>query len=406
MPRYRYKVVSASGTVTEGEMEAVDRQAVIDGLHQQGGTPIRADPVSDRPGLHLLSGGLVRKHGFGPQAVALMTREMATLLRAGLPVDRALSILMEISKDRNVQLFLEDVLKSIRGGSTLAGALEAHRASLPVFYIGLVRAGEAGGALDAVLWRLADALEHGAALRETIRSAMYYPAFVLFMSLATLAVMFTMVIPEFRPLFEDSGTAMPSSMAAMIAVSDGLREGWWVILLAVVALLVVGRIYSGAPEFKRRRDRWILRLPLIGELVTKIEVARFSRTLGILLAHGVMVLNALSITAEAVANREIGEAIKGLSSKLGSGEGLASPLMETGLFPRLAVQLIRVGEESGQLEPMLLRVAEIYDGEVKHTLQRILSLLVPVMTICIGILVGGIIATMLTAILSTYDISM
>jgi general secretion pathway protein F len=406
MPRYRYKTVSASGTVIEGEMEAVDRQAVIDGLHRQGGTPIRADPIADSSGLRFLPEALTRKHGLGPQALALTTRELATLLRAGLPLDRALSILVEIAKDRSAQALLEDVLKSIRGGSTLANALETHRASLPVYYIGLVRAGEAGGALDGVLWRLSDALEHGVALRETIRSAMYYPAFVLLMSVATLVVMFTMVIPEFRPLFEDNGSRIPSSMAAMIAVSDLLREDWWAILLALLAVLLFARIYAGAPQVKQRRDRWILKLPMIGELVTKIEVARFARTLGVLLAHGVMVLSALSITADAVANREIASAIRGLSSKLGGGEGLAVPLIETGLFPRLAVQLIRVGEESGQLEPMLLRVAEIYDGEVKQTLQRILALLVPVMTICIGILVAGIIGTMLTAILSTYDITM
>ena len=387
-------------------MEAADRQAVIDGLHQQGGTPIRADPISEHVGFHLLPGTFARRRGLNLQSVALMTRELATLLHAGLPIDRALSILVEISKDRNAHAFLEDVLKSIRGGSTLANALEAHRSSLPVYYIGLVRAGEAGGALEAVLARLADTLEHDVGLRETIRSAMYYPAFVLFMSLATLAVMFTMVIPEFKPLFEDNGSTVPASMAAMIAVSDTLRSSWWAILLLVVAVLAATRMYAQGAEFKRSRDRWLLKLPLIGELVTKIEVARFSRTLGILLAHGVMVLSALSITADAVANRRIGEAIKGLASKLGGGEGLAGPIADTGLFPRLAVQLIRVGEESGQLEPMLLRVAEIYDGEVKHTLQRVLSLLVPVMTICIGILVAGIIATMLTAILSTYDISM
>lgn len=406
MPRYRYKAVSASGVVIEGEMEAVDRQAVIDGLHRQGGTPIRAEPIAEHLGLRLLPDGLGRRRGPSPQAVALTTRELATLLRAGLPVDRALSTLVEITQDKSMRVLLEDVLKAIRGGSTLASALEAHKASLPVYYIGLVRAGEAGGALDGVLWRLADTLENATALRESVRSAMYYPAFVLLMSIATLLVMFTMVIPEFRPLFEDSATAMPGSMAVMIAISDALRQDWWMILLVGLGCVVLGRIYLGVPHVKDHRDRWILKLPLFGELVTKIEVARFSRTLGVLLAHGVLVLSALSITAEAVANRRFAAAIRGLSGKLGGGEGLATPLMETGLFPRLAVQLIRVGEESGQLEPMLLRVADIYDGEVKHTLQRILSLLVPVMTICIGILVAAIIATMLTAILSTYEISM
>ena len=236
MPRYRYKAVSASGVVIEGEMEAADRQAVIDGLHRQGGTPIRAEPIAEHLGLRLLPDGLGRRRGPSPQAVALTTRELATLLRAGLPVDRALSTLVEITQDKSMQVLLEDVLKAIRGGSTLASALEAHKASLPVYYIGLVRAGEAGGALDGVLWRLADTLENATALRESVRSAMYYPAFVLLMSIATLLVMFTMVIPEFRPLFEDSATAMPGSMAAMIAISDALRQDWWMILAGGVRM--------------------------------------------------------------------------------------------------------------------------------------------------------------------------
>ena len=406
MPRYKYKVVSASGTIIEGEMEAADRQTVIDGLHRQGGTPIRADLLTDRTGLQFWPAVLVRGHHLSAQAVALITRELSTLLKAGLPIDRALSILVEIAKEKNVRLFLEDVLRSIRGGSTLAGALEAHRASLPVYYIGLVRAGEAGGALGDVLWRLADTLDHGAALRESIRSAMYYPIFVLLMAIVTLVVMFTMVIPEFTPLFEDSGSAIPGSMATLIAASDILRSDWWIILMALGAILVLGRIYSAAPQVRRRHDRWLLKVPLVGELIVKVEVARFARTLGVLLAHGVMVLSALSIAADAAANREIAATIRNLSAKLGGGEGLAGPLAEVQLFPRLAVQLIRVGEESGQLESMLQRVAEIYDGEVKQTLQRMLTLLVPVLTIAIGILVAAIIGTLLTAILSTYDIAL
>jgi general secretion pathway protein F len=392
--------------VIEGEMEAADRQAVIDGLHRQGGTPIRADPVGGRAGLPFLPAALGRKARLGPQAIALTTRELATLLRAGLPVDRALSILVEIARDEAARTFLEAVLKAIRGGSTLAGALEAHRAALPVYYIGLVRAGEAGGALDSVLWRLADVLEHGAALRETIRSAMYYPAFVLLMSVMTLVVMFTMVIPEFKPLFEDNGSAIPGSMAAMIAASDVLRERWWMILLALVAAFLLVRAYLASPQVRRRRDRWVLKLPLVGELATKIEVARFSRTLSVLLAHGVMVLSALSITADAIANREIAASIRGLGTRLKGGEGLSVPLAETGMFPQLAVQLIRVGEESGSLEAMLLRVAEIYDGEVKQALQRMLALMTPIVTICIGAMVAAIVGTMLTAILSTYEITM
>jgi general secretion pathway protein F len=349
---------------------------------------------------------LSRKRKLRPDSVVLTTRELATLLRAGMPIDRALAILADIAKDGPLRAFLDGLLKSVRGGSTLADALEPHKPSLPPYYIGLVRAGEAGGALESVLFRLAESLERAQSLRETIRSAMYYPAFVLAMSVLTLVVLFALVIPEFRPLFEDSATGIPASMAAVLAFSDALRDYWWAIALATLAIVFAVQQHNRGVEGRRRRDRFILRLPLVGELVTKLEVARFSRTLGTLLANGVMVLNALSITAETISNRQLAEAIGSLAVRLKRGEGLSLPLMETGLFPRLAVQLIQVGEESGQLEAMLLRVADIYDEEVKRTIQRLLALLVPVMTICIGILVAGIIATMLTAILSTYELSL
>lgn len=405
MPRFKYKAVSATGEILEGEIEAADRQAVIDGLHNQGSTPIRADQVIGRPVRPLAGIGLPSRRKLDPGSIVLMTRELATLLRAGLPIDRALSMLAEIAKEGRLRDFLEDVLKSVRAGSTLADALEPHKHSLPAYYIGLVRAGEAGGALESVLSRLAEGLERAQSLREAIRSAMYYPAFVLAMSVLTLVVLFTLVIPEFRPLFEDSAADMPGSMAAVIALSDGLRDYWWVIALAIIALVLAVQQHNRSPTGRRRRDRLILRLPLLGDLVTKVEVARFARTLGTLLANGVTVLSALSITAETVSNRELAGAIGGLAGRLKQGEGLSRPLMELGAFPPLAVQLIQVGEESGQIETMLLRVADIYDEEVKRTIQRLLALLVPVMTICIGILVAGIIATMLTAILSTYELS-
>ena len=405
MPRYRYKAVTSAGEIVEGVIDATDRQAVVDRLHAHGSTPIRAEE-SAGGSIRSLSLFRRRRRRLDPTTVMHATRELATLLGAGLTVDRALSVLGGVSDDDAVRDFLDNVLKSVRGGETLADALTPHKESLPAYYIGLVRAGEAGGALESVMARLADALERAQALRESVRSAMYYPAFVLIMSVLTLAVLFTLVIPEFRPLFEDSEHPIPTSMAAILAISDGLKAYWWAIAVALFAIILAIRQYLATAEGRRRIDRRILRTPLAGDLITKLEVARFSRTFGTLLANGVMVLNALSITAEAISNRSIAEAITDLANRLKRGEGLAVPLTETGIFPRLAIQLVQVGEESGQLEAMLLRVADIYDEEVKRTLQRLLAMLVPVMTICIGIFVAGIIATMLTAILSTYEFAM
>lgn len=404
MPRFRYKAVSAAGELLQGEVEAPDRDALVARLMSQGHTPIRADEVSGRGLRFDLGGG--SKSGPKPRSVSMLTRELATLLQAGLPLDRALSILAEISVDPRSGSFIQQIQKAVHGGQSLADALEAHKEALPPFYIGLVRAGEAGGALDVVLTRLADAMERGQALKDSVRSALYYPAFVLVMSVLTLLVLFVFVVPEFKPLFEDSGRDMPVAMGVLISVGDWIKAYWWLLIAVVVALYLLLRQQARSPTARMNRDRWLLRVPLAGDLIVKVEVARFARTLGTLLANGVTVLNALSITTGTIANRAVAAAIESLSPRLKRGEGLAAPLMETGIVPRLAVQLVQVGEESGQLEAMLLRIADIYDEEVKRSLQRMISLLVPTLTICVGLLVALIIGSMLTAILSTYDLSM
>jgi general secretion pathway protein F len=269
----------------------------------------------------------------------------------------------------------------------------------------MVRAGEAGNSLDSVLARLADTLERSQALKEGIRSAMYYPVIVLVVAAITLTLLLTAVVPEFKPLFEDNGAALPTPMAVLLAVGDFLQAWWWALIAGALALVLAVRAHNRRPQGRLRWHRWLSRLPLFGDLIIKIEIARFARTLGTLLGNGVTALPAFAIAVGAIGNRWIGRTIEGASGRLQRGEGLARPLLETGVFPRLAAQLVQVGEESGQLEPMLLRVADIYDEEVKRTLDRLLSLLVPVVTIGLGLLVAGIIGAMLTAILGTYDLS-
>jgi general secretion pathway protein F len=404
MTRFRYKAVTPAGDVLDGEVDAATRSAVVELIRSKGHIPIRADEIKGRALPQLTPFQLFGRRRLRPGAVVLLTRELATLLRAGLPLDRALTILDEIADDNRKREFVRSILEAVRGGMPLADALEAHKDSLPPYYIGLVRAGEAGGTLEPVLTRLADVLERAQALRESVRSAMYYPAFVLVMSLLTLIVLFTLVVPEFRPLFENTGRPMPTSMGIVLAVSDGVKKFGWALLPAALVIVLVVRRHGSRPEGRLRRDRWFLHMPVFGELIVKVEVARFARTLGTLLANGVVVLNALSITAGTIGNRAVAEVVEGLASRVKRGEGIAMPLMETGVFPRLAVQLVRVGEESGQLEAMLLRVAEIYDDEVKRSLDRLMALLVPIVTIGLGLLVAAIIGSMLTAILSTYDI--
>lgn len=405
MAQFRYRAVTSAGEIVEGALEAPNRTAAIDRLRGQGHTPIRADPLVERTGTSWWRQPVQLKRRMSPTDVILFTRGLATLLQAGLPLDRALSALAELESDAVRLRFLQQVLEAVRGGVTFAEALAAQGSVLPPFYIGMVRAGEAGNSLDGVLARLADTLERTQALKEGIRSAMYYPIIVLVVAAFTLVLLLTAVVPEFKPLFEDSGAALPTPMAVLLAVGEFLQGWWWALLAALVGLVLAIRVHNRQPQGRLRWDRGLVGLPLFGDLVIKIEVARFARTLGTLLANGVTALSAFSIAAGAIGNRWVARAVDSTGSRLKRGEGLARPLRELRLFPRLAAQLIQVGEDSGQLESMLLKVADIYDEEVKRTLQRLMALLVPLVTIGLGLLVAGIIGTMLTAILATYELS-
>jgi general secretion pathway protein F len=404
MPRFSYKAVSADGEVIEGVIVAASRGDVVERLHRQGHTPIRAEEskVSGLGGLSF--SGTWRSKRVRRRDVVLLTRELATLLQAGLPLDRSLTTLIDIAPPGAVRGLVESVLDRVRGGASLADALDDHPDVFANFYVGMVRAGEAGGTLEAVLARLAETMERAQELRSSITSALQYPIIVVVMAVLSLAVLMTKVIPQFRPLFDDAGVALPLSTRIVIGTSDLFEAYWWV--LAVVALVVVVAIrqHNRKEAGRLRWDGWLATLPFIGELVRKIEVARFSRTFGTLLSNGVSVLNALSMTTESMGNRAIAQTVTRAQRRLAKGEGLADPLTRSGVFPTLALQLVRVGEETGRLEEMLLRIAEIYDEEVKRTLARLVALIVPLVTVVLGILIAVIIGSILAAILSVYEL--
>jgi len=404
MPWYVYKAVSADGEVLEGELEAPDRSSVVERLRSQGHVPIRAE---ERKG-----GGegvawrrvARRDRGVGAGDVSLLTRELSILLDAGLPLDRALTTLSSLSSEGPVRRLVDRILERVRGGASLAEALEAQGEVFPSYYAGMVRAGEAGGALEAVLSRLADALERAQALRESVKSALLYPLLVVILAVLSLVVLMTLVVPRFRPLFEDSGAALPLVTQVVIGLSDFMRDFWWLLAALVVLAVVLLRRHNATASGRLRWDRWLLGWPLLGELLLKIEVARLSRTLGTLLANQVNVLNALSMSMGSLGNRAVIAGLSELRARLTKGEGLAVPLAEAKIFPVLAVQLIQVGEESGKLDEMLLRVASIYDEEVRRTVDRLLALLVPAVTIVLGLVIAVIIGSMLAAILSAYEL--
>ena len=404
MPRFSYKAATASGEVIEGEIEALNRQAVIDRLRGQGHVPIRAEEKAHGLSAGALLGFSIGARRVGPKDLALLTRELATLLQAGLTLDRSLSVLRDLVRTGPGRTLVERVQDQVRGGAALADALEAHPEVFPSYYVGMVRAGEAGGNLEGVLAALADSLERAQALRESVSSALMYPILVVVIAVISLIVLMTAVIPEFRPLFEGSGAELPLLTQIVVAASEFVGAYWWALALGILALAVLVRRHNSNPKGRLRWDRWVLGLTYLGDLILKVEVARLARTLGTLSKNGVNLLNALSMTIGTVENRAVAEALDEVHLRLAKGEGLARPMAETSIFPTLALQLIQVGEESGALEDMLLRVADIYDDEVQRSLQRLLSLLAPLITIILGVVIAVIIGSMVAAILSAYDL--
>lgn len=406
MTLYRYEAAAASGELVRGEMDALSQDAVVERLHALGYVPIRADLARSRllAGLFARPQPARRRRGGGN--LVFLTQQLGTLLQAGLSLDRALDIAQSVIEDKADRDCLRSVLEMVRGGSSLADAMAGQNGLFPPYYIGMIRAGEASGSLDVTLRHLAELLERSQASREQVKSALVYPVIVLATGCASVAILFGFVIPRFRPIFEEAGTSLPFATQMVLAISDAFRDYWWVAAALIIIATLVWRHYIGKPEGRQWWDGRLLRLPLVGDLITKVEISRFSRTLGTLLRNGVSPLTALAITQETVTNMALRQGLSGVLNSVKEGKGFADPLARTQLVPALAVHLTRVGEETARLDEMLLKVGEIYEQETKRSVERMLALLVPVVTIGLGIVVALVIGSILTAVLSVYDLAL
>ncbi len=394
MALFQYKAAGRAGEVETGEVEAHDEAAVVARLQALGFIPILIEPAETKAG-----GGLFSRRRIGQDQVGALTRELATLIHSGLPLDRALEILINLAQTPPMRALLTQVRDEVRGGAALSKALDAHPAVFSRFYVGMIRAGEAGGALGAVLARISEFMERSRELRETVKSALIYPSILVLASVTSVMLLLIFVVPQFSQMFEQSGKALPLATQIVVRAGDLLRKYWWMIPLG---LFLAFRYFSwqmARPERKFVWDGRLLRLPLAGDLLTKVEVARFARTLGTLLANGIPLLAALTIVKETVGNSVIAAGLEAAREDLKAGLGLSRPLMAQGVFPQLAVHMVGVGEETGRLDEMLTRVADVYDREVSLAVKRLLALLEPVMILGLGLLIGGIILSILLAIL-------
>ena len=401
MPVFVYKAADQRGKTIGGVMEAPDRKAVVERLHREEYYPVEVAPQVERMGLW----PRLPTRGISNRDLVAFTQQLATLFEASLPLDRALSVLDELSSNPRLKSVIGDLLKSVRGGASFGDALAKHHPRpFSRLYINMVRAGEKGGVLETTLRRLAEFLEAAQEFREAIVSALIYPALLTSVGAAAVVFLLTFVIPRFAEIFADLGQAIPLPTQILLTVSAALRDYWWALVLALLAVVLGSRILLQTQEGRLAWDRAALGLPLVGEVVRKADVARFCRTLGTLLKSGVPVLAALAVVKEMLSNRLLALAVERLGDGVKRGAGLSGPMGESGLFPPLALHMVRVGEETGRLEEMLLKVGETFEADVRRAVKRLIGLLEPSVILTMGLLVGFIVVAMLMAIFSINEI--
>lgn len=402
MPLFEYKAVSPTGETVQGTMEAVSVDGVIAKLQEAGNIPLQAREAGK--GLMGLGSLSLGNRGMGARDVLEFTQQLSTLLAAGLPLDRSLQVLVELSGTDRVRRTVADIRERVREGGNLSDALEAQHGAFSRLFVNMVRAGEVGGTLDKTLERLADYLERSKELKDSVVSALIYPIMLVLLAAGSLILLLVYVIPQFTPIFEELGGDLPLITKIVLAFGGVLQNFWWGLAgLAVIATLLFRRMLAD-PSQKLGWDTRVLRLRWVGDLIAKLETARLSRTLGTLLVNGVPLLSALSIASRVIGNSRLRGQVEAAAKDVKTGGGLARNLAAAGDFPRLALQMISVGEETGQLDAMLLKVADTYDREVRNTIDRLLSIFTPVVTLLLAMMIGTIVLSVLLAILSINDL--
>jgi general secretion pathway protein F len=405
MPVFVYKAANAQGKTIDGVMDAPDQRAVVERLQRDAYFPIRVAPQAE--GASAFSLGLPSLGGrrASTRDIVDFTQQLATLIDAGLPLDRALVILEELETNARLKEIAADLLRSVRAGSSLSDALAKHHPRpFSRLYINMVRAGEKGGVLEATLKRLADFLREALEFKEAVVSATIYPALLTLVGAGAVVFLMTFVLPRFADIFKDLGQALPLPTLILLNISDALQSYWWVFVLAVVAVVLGVRIVLASPAGRLSMDRLLLRLPLVGTVILKTEVARWARVLGTLLRSGVPVINAMSVVRDMTSNHVLVGATERLVEGVKRGAGLSAPMAESGIFPPLVRHMVRIGEETGRLEEMLLRVADAFEAEVRKLVKRLTGLLEPVIILAMGLVVGFIVVAMLMAIFSISEV--
>lgn len=413
MPVYAYKGLNEKGRNVGGIIDADTPKNARQKLRRSGIFPTELAETRDQSpsaaagggtrlgGLNLNLAGLFDR-GMTPQDLALITRQLATLVGAGLPLVECLAALIEQVDSPRHKKVLSQVRELVVEGGTLADAMKQHPAVFNDLYVNMVRAGEASGALDIVLVRLAEYTERAAALRGKVRSALTYPVFMGLASMGILFFLLSYVVPKVTRIFEERDAKLPTMTIVLLAVSNFLSTYWWAILAILTLAAIAVRASTRTPAGRLRFDGLVLRIPYFGKVLKKVALARFARTLSTLLLGGIPLLQALDIVKHVVSNMVLSNAIEDGRNSIREGHSVADPLRKSGLFPPLLVHMIAVGEKSGELEQMLSRAADAYDGEVESSVSALSSILEPVLVIFMG---GVVLFIVMAILLPIFDLN-
>ena len=388
MPMYEYTARNqANGQIMKGTQEAANREDVTKFLrkNKMAVVSIREQPKE----IKIKFGG-----GIKTRDIVIFTRQFATMINAGLPLVQSLDILAQQTENKKLAEVVRAVVYDVESGNTLADAFRKHPKAFTDLYVNMVAAGEAGGILDTILLRLATFLEKNDALVRKVKSAMIYPGVIFSVAAIAVAVLLIFVIPTFTSMFASVNMTLPLPTRVVIGASHILTRYWWAIL-GVLGLGLFGlRSYYATPNGKKTIDGALLKAPVLGDLLRKSAVSRFTRTLGTLISSGVSILDGLEITAKTAGNRVIHDAIMSSRQSIAGGETIAGPLLASGVFPPMVISMISVGEQTGGLDEMLAKIADFYDAEVDVAVSALLSLMEPIMIVVLGVIVGGMVVAM------------
>ena len=404
MPQFTYKAISPAGEAKNGSMDAPSEAKVIENLTAEGLIPVSVKKGTETKATKKKSSKkLFSSNKVTQEDILALTQQMSSMLKAGLPLDKALSILLEIGDDETVNNVVQELQTGVRGGKGFGDTLN-ETGQFSRFYVNMVRAGEAGGSIGDALARLVEYMQRAKELRATVTSALIYPIILATVAVLSIIALLVFVVPQFAQMFNDMGAELPAITQYVMKTGDFFAEYWWAMLGGMLLLMMWIQFILNNDTARTKLDRSVLRWPMVGELISKVEVAKFSRSLGTLLHNGVPLLSALVIVKKTMGNKVMADAVGKATEDLKQGESLTKSLLAKNVFPSYALHMLRVGEETGQMEELLTDGAEIYDDEVKTSVKHLLAFMEPILILVMAVSILVIIGSVLLPMVNMADL--